>query len=376
MEAKKIVNIRRIGFVPSMDIEVNNDSHIFYGDGVATSNSHAVSYAINAYWSAYCKYYRPIGFYTSYLNHAHGKPDPQQEIKELILDAKLNDIDIYPPRLGHIYKDFRNVGGKIFFGLSHVKNIGDSECDKLIDSLSNDAIKNFTWIECLIEIIHKLKINKRAVISMLSIGALSGKNNTTPRKTMLYEFDSWQQLTAREKHYIAENYNKSDSLYDAINRMLENFKLTPKRRCVIADINKSLISPFYSIDDSIQTIAQDEEKFMGCALTCSKADASEESFGATLCKDISNGLITGKTNIVACINSVREYKTKKGKNPGQTMAFLCVEDSSGILDSVTVFPEAYSEYRDLLIERNTVLVHGEISKKDKSSLIVNKVKQV
>jgi len=340
------------------------------------NKSHAVSYAINAYWSAYCKYYRPLEFYISYLNHAHGKPEPQKEIKELVVDAKLSDIDVYPPRIGNLYKDFTNINGKIFFGLSHVKNIGATECDKITSNTINNEIKDYTWIQCLIEIIHNLKINKRAVVSMISIGAMNGKNNTVPRKTMLYEFDSWNQLTSREKEYISQNFLKEDTLYDAINRMLENFKLTPKRKSVIADINISLKNPFYNIEDSIQTIAQDEEKYMGCSLTCSKADASEESFGATLCKDISNGLITGKTNIVVSINSVREYKTKKGKNPGQTMAFLCVEDNSGILDSVTVFPEAYSEYKDLIIEQNTVLIHGETSKKDKTSLIVNKVKQI
>jgi DNA polymerase-3 subunit alpha len=87
-------------------------------------------------------------------------------------------------------------------------------------------------------------------------------------------------------------------------------------------------------------------------------------------------LITGKANIVVSINSVRQYKTKKGKNPGQIMAFLCAEDSSGMLDSITIFPETYSEYKDLLTEGNTVYINGEISKKENTSLIVNKVTQV
>ena len=58
------------------------------------------------------------------------------------------------------------------------------------------------------------------------------------------------------------------------------------------------------------------------------------------------------------------------------MAFLCVEDGSGSLDSVTVFPECYEKHRDLLVESNTVLMIGEISKKDKTSLIVNQLSQI
>ena len=58
------------------------------------------------------------------------------------------------------------------------------------------------------------------------------------------------------------------------------------------------------------------------------------------------------------------------------MAFLCVEDGSGSVDSITVFPECYEEHRDLLVEGNTVLMLGEISKRDNTSLIVNKVSQI
>ena len=58
------------------------------------------------------------------------------------------------------------------------------------------------------------------------------------------------------------------------------------------------------------------------------------------------------------------------------MAFLAVEDSSGELDSVTVFPEAYKEHKDVLIEGNTVLINGEISKKDNTSVIINKASQI
>ena len=76
------------------------------------------------------------------------------------------------------------------------------------------------------------------------------------------------------------------------------------------------------------------------------------------------------------INTVRPYKTKRGKNPGQLMAFISAEDGSGALDSITVFPESYQKYRDLLIEGNTVFIQGETSKKENTSVIINKVSQV
>ena len=96
----------------------------------------------------------------------------------------------------------------------------------------------------------------------------------------------------------------------------------------------------------------------------------------SLCKEIAKGTITGKVKLAVQVNTVRPYKTKRGKNPGQLMAFLSIEDGTGSLDSVTIFPEAYDKYKDLLVEENTVLIDGEISKKEKTSVIVNKVSQI
>lgn len=342
----------------------------------AFNKSHAVSYAINAYWSAYCKLYRPVRFYVTYLNHAYRKPDSQREMKELIIDAKGNDIDVYPPRLNYLFKDFTDDNGKIVFGISHVKNVGDAECAKIAKVKSEHDITKFTWLDCLMEMIYNGKVNKRAAISLMSVGAFNGEKNHTDRKTMLYEFDSWQQFTAREQQYIYNNYKKFTKLYDCVEDMLLNFKLTSKRQQAIADINQALANPFYGVKDSVATIAQDEESLMGCSLTCNRVDDTEEASYATMCRDIANGAITGKANIVVSISSVRQYKTKKGKNPGQLMAFICAEDSSGMLDSITIFPEAFEEYKDLLVNGNTVLINGEVSKRDKTSIIVNKVKQV
>ena len=88
-----------------------------------------------------------------------------------------------------------------------------------------------------------------------------------------------------------------------------------------------------------------------------------------MCRDIAKGAITGKTRLAAQISTIRLYKTKNGKNPGQLMAFVTAEDSSGELDSITVFPESYDKHKHILVEGNTVLMTGEISKPAKSGNI-------
>lgn len=376
-EVKKgfIEGSKRLGIVTP---EVANEifSWIEKSNRYAFNKSHAISYAINAYWSAYCKHWRTTDFYVTYLNHADRKPDSQKETKELIVDAKSFDIEVYPPRLGHWYNDFTSVGDKIYFGLCHIKNVGKNDCEKFTELLSSSDISKYTWMDCLTKIIHEHNINKRSVISLISVGAFTGTNNKASRKRMLYEFDSWNQLSAREKSYIAENYNSEESLYDAIENMMIYFKLASNRLNLIKDVNNALKNPFYDLADTATTIAIDEQKYMGCSLTCSKTDDIDQQFSTIMCKDICNGLITGRANIIVSINSVKTYKTKRGKNPGQLMAFLCGEDHSGMIDSITVFPDKYAEYKDLLTDGNTVFINGEVSKKERTSFIVNKVTQV
>tara|TARA_R110000824_G_scaffold50464_3_gene140894 strand:+ start:1035 stop:2573 length:1539 start_codon:yes stop_codon:yes gene_type:complete len=361
--------------IVNKDIAEEIFSWIEKSNRYAFNKSHAVSYAINAYWSAYCKNYRMLDFYTSYLNRSDRKPKPQIEIKQLVMDAKFEGIDVYPPRLQHMHTSFTDIDNKIYFGMRHIKNVGTRECEKIEELLSQKDISKYTWMDVLIKIINGCKLNKRAVVSLISVGAFNGVNNSRYRQEMLYEFDSWKNLSAREQKYIEENYDSKASLSKNIESLIENLKINSRRIDTVKDIKKSLDNPFYDLADSTATIADQEFKFLGCSITCSKTDyaISNQNF---MCKDVSKGAIKGKVMLAVHINSLREYKTKKGKTPGQLMAFLAVEDSSGELDSVTVFPEAYKEHKDVLIEGNTVLINGEISKKDNTSVIINKASQI
>ena len=155
---------------------------------------------------------------------------------------------------------------------------------------------------------------------------------------------------------------------------MSNTKINSRRIENVENIMQSLIKPFYNLDDHASSIADQETKFMGCALTCSKVDDTQ--IATDFCSDVANGIVKKKVNLAVVLASIRVIRTKKGKTPGQEMAFMCVEDSSGELDSVTVFPETYEKNKSLLLEGNTVMLMCEPSKKDKGSVIVNKVIQI
>jgi DNA polymerase-3 subunit alpha len=365
--------------IVSVEVAEEIFSWIEKSNRYAFNKSHAVSYAINAYWSAYCKLYRPISFYVSYLNHSDRKPDSQKELKELIVDAKFSDIEVYPPRLGHLHTNFFPTEKCIYFGLRHVKHVGKNECKKLEDLCSDNDISGYSWMDVLTKVIHKGRLNKRSVVALISVGAFNGENNKIDRQKMLYEYDSWRDLTSREQQGIvdlSESFDKDQTLSDSISQMINTTKINSRRIVTVLDIKNMLDNPPYELKDNIPFLAQSETEYLSYSLSCSKTDAFDINFASSLCREIAKGTITGKTRLAAQINTIRLYKTKRGRNPGQLMAFVTAEDGSGELDSITVFPECYSKHKDVLVEGNTVLMTGEISKRENTSLIVDKVSQL
>lgn len=338
------------------------------------NKSHSVSYAINGFNSAYCKYHNLNKFYEVYLDHARRKQDTQLEIKELINDAKIHNIEILPPRLNHLYINFKNIEDRVYFGISNIKDVGETECKKIESLISNINMDQFTWMDILCNFADV--INKRAFVAMISTGCLNGSNNRNTRNQMLYDFDNWKNLTVREKSFIKENLTKNKSLLYHIDLLINNFKIAANRLIQVIGIKQSLEKPMYDLNDEPTWIAQIEEKYFGASLTCSKTDFVDSNMINSSCKDIFNNAVRGNANIAVQINTVREYKIKSGKSKGQTMAFLSVEDSSAALDSVIIFPDTYIQFKPVLYEGNTVIIMGRPSNKRDGSLIIDKVCQI
>lgn len=352
------------------------------------NKSHAVAYAINSFRSAYCKAHSPLKFYEVYLNHAHNKPDKQKELKEVIMDARMHGIEVYPPRLKHFYKKFTMDESKeiIYFGFSNVKYVGEGEQEKLssiieeAEKSANKKLEDFNWMDCLFHIGARIKRN--AFISIVSVGGMNGKNNTKTRNSMLFEYGIWDSLTQKEKAWIHEYYlaNGLHTLEQLIKIMINKCdKINVRRMKSVLDILSALSTPAYSLDDSIEWIADIEEKLMGCSLSCAKIDSSQ-SMGYDVdvtCKDIVNGTATQCSEIAIKITECKDYTIKSGKSMGKIMGFISGEDHSGLCDSFVIFPDEYLKFKKLLFSGNTVLLSGEIKQRGKDlSFIVNKVKQV
>jgi len=334
------------------------------------NKSHAVSYALMAYWSAYLKANNKLEFYLHWLSNAKEKIDPNQEIYELVESAKIDHIDVKTPLHQHPESNFSIQGKDIFFGITNVKNVGVNEFVKIKNFL--DELKPKTWVEYVVNILPN--VNKRAVNNLIAVGFFAGLEKS--RSEMTHEFSCVKDLSKKELEVLQERLDCSSSLQDNLIK-LNNLKrdggavATSKRLEAFADIINRLKNPGRSLKDNPMSISISEENLLGAPISYSKVDGcADASFANTTCKEILDGK-KSKSILAVEITEVKEYTTKNKDN----MAFLSVRDDSLEIENVVVFPDTYREYEDIIYETATVLMFGQKAK-DRNSFIVNEINQI
>jgi DNA polymerase-3 subunit alpha len=331
------------------------------------NKSHSVSYAINAYLSAYTKAHFPKIFFASYLRFAKDKIDPQAEIKELVQNAHEMDIDVHTPDLRHLNELFVLKNNKIYFGLTDIKGLGKSVFDKLCDISKDIDWNSITWPELLFNVL--LNINSTASKALIQSGAIKFLNKT--RNSMLYEYNLVTGLTKKETEHITNVSHNIKNLKAGLELLLTMPRINAKRKGVIMDLINSYLNPPHSLEDSAEWLADCEDTLLGCAITCSKIDMYDISMTNINCREFKN--TTARENLILGgeIDFISVTKTKNGKNPGAEMAFVTLTDSYGSVDSIIFFPEQYKEYKNVLFPNNIIIVKGNKSKTG-DGLIVEK----
>lgn len=347
------------------------------------NKSHAVSYAMDSYWSAYYKAHHTNEFFTSYLYYANEKQDPHQEIYELVSEAKLFDLEVKIPKLSCFGAKFASKADGVYFGVKDIKGLTGVTGDKVLKALQETSelidkpLQNLTWVDVLVHVAPK--INSTAFKALASVGFFSTKVTGVSRNRALYEYLIFRELTKAEVKWVTENYpeKKWDSLYDCFMELFPTKKMgggcsNANRSQIVMNEASMLKNPPYSLDDDPAWIVEMEKKFLGCPVSLAKVEAVDTSIANTTCRDILNGKYGKNICVVANVTRVANHKIKKQGSSqfGRQMAFLTIEDATCSLDSVIVFPDVRDKYQYIVYEGNNLMLCGEIER-DNSFIVEN-----
>jgi DNA polymerase-3 subunit alpha len=370
MQAERIIGIELIGKKPTMDIEVDNDDHLFFANGILTSNSHSYSYGYISYITAYIKTHFPLQFFWSYLDMARNEAKPREEIAELVEDAKKFDIWIQPPSIHNPVKRFSIIDNKIYYGITDIKGVGESNYNKLMDHAPFD---DKTWHQWLTTILPAA--GKTAAIGLIKSGALGHLG--IDRTRMLYEYNLiHSELKPKELNFIAEC---CETMEEGISKLLDlpvgrgEIVTQKKRLSKLEEILYELKNPPYSLKDTAADIAKMETDMLGLPIVCTKlGDSDKAGLGNSDCASFLSGQLERNIILPCIIDDVRQIVTKKG----DPMAFLKLKDDSGTIETAVVFPKAFAEVKKHCQNGSIVLVNGNRDKKNKNNLIVEKISDI
>jgi len=219
-----IKSVKSIGVKPTIDLEVNHPDHNFYAEGIVTSNSHAVSYAVLSAQTIFLKFNHPTQFYLSLLKMTKHEPDPIGEISKISKEMQSLGVRLLPPSLTESDIDFTIQGKDIRFGLSSIKGISEKTIEKI-----NNFKKQHTNKFELFESAKEADLGIGVLSALIQAGTLDSICNN--RVLMVYEAQLWNILTEKEKKYVinyAKDYENSiPKTVIALSETIKNEKSQP-----------------------------------------------------------------------------------------------------------------------------------------------------
>ena len=324
--------------------------------GYGFNKSHATRYAFIAYQTAYMKTHWPAEFMAALLTYEIGNTD---KIVRYVAECREMRIKVLPPDINESGVGFtplydENKRAVICFGLGAIKEIGEKAVEKII-SVRNH-VGSFRNLFHFCEIVDLRSANKTVLEALIKAGAfdklggnraqmVAGINKaiknglTVAADRQRGQLNLFEQVTncdySRNYQYLPDVVPWSEEQMSAYEKEVLGFYVTRNPLSQYAEtIN------IYSTHNSshLEQCLQNQSVVIG-------------------------GIVTGK----------KSYVTKKGPNAGRKMAVFMLEDLQGQAE-VVLFPEAFGEYSQCLVEDKIVFVKGKVNlKREKPNIFADEL---
>lgn len=196
----KVKEYKEIGKHQTYDLEVDHPDHQFYlANGLLTSNSHAISYAVNSYYCAWLLTYYPDEWIASYLDTSSSNPT---KLAKAISEVKSMGYRVTRVDINQSSANWRPIGDKkLAPSFTSCKGIGDAAIVEILNNRPYKDIYDLLWNEDG-SWKHK-KLNKRTLQTLMKLRALESidwrKDFKSYRHMHDLIIDNWDNLRKRTK---------------------------------------------------------------------------------------------------------------------------------------------------------------------------------
>ena len=315
----------------------------------AFNKAHAVSYAVVAYQTAYCKCHYTKEYMAALLSSVL---DSSDKVSEYFAECRENGIALLPPDVNHSSDCFTVEPGGIRFGLVAIKNIGRGLIQRMMRERERGG--PFTDFEDFCTRMDGADMNKRAVENLIRAGAF---DSTGARRSQL--------LAVYEKVMDGiANGNRAN-----IEGQIDFFGLG-----VQTERQNSLTLPDLP-EFSAQELMAMEKETTGLYLSGHPMDGYRELARASGAVQISRIMDDfaqeegptrfsdgQKVRLAGVVTSSKTKTTKKNT----LMAYVMLEDGTGSMEMLC-FTRVLEQYGSYLKEGQVISVSGTLSVRDEKA---------
>jgi len=310
------------------------------------NKSHAAAYSVIAYQTAYLKAHFPAEFIAANLtNEINTDTDA---LSECIDEARRMGIQVDPPDINHSNKVFSVVDGRIIFGFTGIKGLGDASASEIIKCREKGPYKSF------IDFLDRVNIkttHKKSIELLIKTGAFDSFGIT--RETLEGNLDRVVEYAVKKKE--DELIGQTNLFDDASESVMPEFQFDEKpqmSRTEKLNIEKQLIGFYFSGHP------MDEYK-----------DLWKETVKIKLGQQ--DTYKTGNCILVGIIKTIKTIVTSKGSK----MAFGTLADYNGEIE-ITFFSGVWEKLSNIIETDKIFILKGKIEhqkEKDKFSFIAEDI---
>ncbi|HEX7100291.1 MAG TPA: DNA polymerase III subunit alpha [Acidimicrobiia bacterium] len=315
--------------------------------GYGFNRSHSAAYGLLAYQTAYLKAHYPAEYMAALLTATKRDKD---RTAVYLNECRQMGIEVLVPDVNESGMDFTVHDGRIRFGLSAIRNVGEGVVEKILEARREGPFQDFNDF---IDRVDPIVLNKRTVESLIKAGAFDGLGH--PRKGLFLVAENMLDATLERRR----------------NEDMGQFSLFGGEE--VAAANGHLDIP----DEEWKTKVKlgFEKEMLGLYISdhpLLRARNTLASVAPTSLADLEDMKDRAPVKIGGLVSGITRRWTKNG----EPMIFFQLETLEGSVEALC-FPRTVQEVGHVIVEDAILIVDGHLDHRgDEVKVVVKDIREL